>query len=398
MNYGVVAEFNPFHNGHKFLVDSLKKNDGDTVTAVMSESFVQRGECACLSPYERTKSALLNGIDLVLSLPVQYATASAEIFGNGGVSVLASTGVIDSLGFGTETDDKEQLLKCAQILLSENLKPYLDKYLNKGISFPKARQLALADMGEIELSAVLETPNNILAVEYLKAILKNNFELGFIPVKRKGASHDSAEIVGNISSASSIRKLLKSGNDYKELLPEETYEILKKNTENGKAPANFKKIESAILYKLRTMSIDDIKNLPDVSEGLEYRIYDAIKTSFSLDEILEKIKTKRYTHSRLRRIVLCALLNIEKDDLKFSVPYIRVLGFNEKGAILLKEMKEKATLPIITKSSQIEDLSEVAKRTFFLECQARDIFSLCLPIVDECGKVMTDKVIVGNGQ
>ncbi len=394
MNYGVVAEFNPFHNGHKYLVDSLKKNDGDTVTAVMSESFVQRGECACLSPYERTKTALLNGVDLVLSLPVQYATASAEIFGNAGVSVLASTGVINSLGFGAETDNKECIYKCGQILLENDLKPHLDKYLAEGNSFPKARQLAFYDMGEKELSSLLETPNNILAVEYVKSIIKNGYGLDFIPVKRVGANHDSKEISGDFSSASAIRALLRSGEEYENLLPPETCKVLAENVASGKAPADFKKLENTVIYKLRTMSLEEIEQLPDVSEGLQYRIADAVKTSVTLDEILEKIKTKRYTHSRLRRIILCAFLGISKNDVNIPVPYIRVLGFNEKGAKLLKDMKEKATLPVITKYSDISSLNDNAKRTFSLECTARDIFSLCLPSPDECGKVMTDKINV----
>ncbi len=392
MNYGVVAEFNPFHNGHKYLVESLKKNESDTVTAVMSESFVQRGECACLSPYERTKTALLNGVDLVLSLPVQYATASAEIFGNAGVTVLASSGVIDCLGFGAETDDANCLEECAHALLKESLKPFLDKRLSEGNSFPKARQLALSDMCESELSSVIETPNNILAVEYIKSILKNDFDLKVYPVKRLGVSHDSQEIIDNVCSASAVRELLKNGGDCNALLPTDTSSVLKENIKNGKAPADFKKLENALIYKLRTLTLQDIKTLPDVSEGLEYRIFEAVKTSVTLDEILEKIKTKRYTHSRLRRILLCALLGIKKDDLLIPVPYIRVLGFNEKGALLLKNMKNKATLPIVTKSSQIENLSEDAKRTFSLECISRDIFSLSLPIPDECGKVMTDKI------
>ncbi len=396
MNYGVVAEFNPFHNGHKFLVDSLKKNDCDTVTAVMSESFVQRGECACLSPYERTKTALLNGVDLVLSLPVQYATASAEIFGDAGVSVLAATGVIETIGFGAETDNKESLYDCARFLLNDELKPYLDKYLAEGNSFPKARQMALSAIGGKELSSLLETPNNILAVEYIKSNLKNGYGIDFAPVKRVGASHDSNEISGNISSASAIRALLQKGEEYKKLLPFETYRVLTENIKAGKAPVDFEKLETAIVYKLRTMSLEELENLPDVSEGLQYRIQEAVKTSVSLAEILEKIKTKRYTHSRIRRIILCALLNIRKEDLEFSVPYIRILGFNEKGAKLLKEMKEKATLPVISRFSDVEALDSKAKRTFLLESQARDVFSLCLPISDECGKVMTDKIIVDN--
>ena len=153
-------------------------------------------------------------------------------------------------------------------------------------------------------------------------------------------------------------------------------------------------MERAILYKLRSMSIGDFKVLPDVSEGLEYRIFDAVKTSSYLEEILEKVKTKRYTHSRIRRIIICAFLGIKKEDVLAPVPFIRVLGFNENGAKILKKAKETATLPVITKSSEINSLGEDAKRVFELECFARDMLSLALPVRDEFGKEMTDKLIV----
>lgn len=393
MNFGVVAEFNPFHNGHKFLIDYLKENGNNTVTAVMSESFVQRGECACLSPCARTKAALLCGVDLVLSLPVPFATASAERFAFGGVSVLGALGCVDALAFGAENANAENLKKCAEILTSEDFSGNLEKYLDQGLSFPVARQKALEISGGKELSDVLLTPNNILGVEYIKAINKLDLNMEIFPVGRKGAAHDSSVSVDNISSASAIRGTLEKGCSVKRFLPEPSYSILREETENGKAPADYKTLETAILYKLRSMSAEDLRELPDVSEGLEYRFIDGIRTSASLDEILEKVKTKRYTHSRLRRIVLCALLGIKKEDVLMNAPYIRVLGFNEKGAQLLKTAKETASLPVITKFSETEGLDDGAKRVFALECFARDVFSLALPKADFCGKEMTDKIV-----
>ena len=394
MNYGVVAEFNPFHKGHKYLVDTLKENGANTVTAVMSESFVQRGECACISPYERVKMALGNGVDLVLSLPVQYATSSAEFFGNAGVTILGSLGVIDSLGFGAECNSADSLKECAQIITGDEIKPYLEKRLSEGNSFPKARQYALEDMGEEECARILSTPNNILGVEYIKSVLKNEFPMDFKPVVRIGASHDSQDLSDDICSASAIREIMKNEGEFRAFLPEESFRILKENIEKQKAPADYRKLENAVIYKLRTMNVEDFRNLPDVSEGLENRLFNAVRSSNSLDEILEKVKTKRYTHSRLRRIILCAFLGIAKSDLLMPVPYIRVLGFSSKGASLLKEAKEKSLLPIVTRASDIKSLGEDAKRTFFLECTARDLFSLALPVPDECGKEMTDKIIV----
>lgn len=394
MNYGIVAEFNPFHNGHKHIVDFLKNNGENTVAAVMSESFVQRGECACIAPDARVRMALQGGVDLVLSLPVPYATASAERFAEGGVGVLGALGCIDALGFGSESGDIETLMKCAEAITSEEFSPLLENRLNQGLSYPTARQKALRDMYGDGFADALSSPNDILGIEYIKAIRKFDFNILPVPVKRIGSAHDSKVVEGEICSASAIRELIKTGVSYANFVPLSSGEIIENMISSGKSPADFGRLETALLYKLRTMSVDDFKNIPDVSEGLEYRFVEAIRSSVSLNEVLEKVKTKRYTHSRLRRIVLCALLGIAKADAQATVPYIRVLGFNEKGAEVLNQAKKTATLPIVTKSSDFKRLDETAKRLFALECKARDIFSLCLPVPDACGKEMTDKMIV----
>lgn len=394
MNYGIVAEFNPFHNGHKYLIDTIKNNGENTVTVVMSESFVQRGECACASPYTRTKMALMCGADLVLSLPVPYATASAERFAFGGLSVLGGLGCVDALAFGAETNNAENLKKCADALVSDELSQALEKHLDEGVSFPVARQRAVEEISGKEIAAILSSPNNILGVEYIKAINKLGLNMEINPITRKGVEHDSEEAEGDFCSASAIRERLDKNESFKAFLPEESRKILEEEIKNQKAPANYKRLEAAILYKLRSMSAEDFKKLPDVSEGLEYRLCDAVKTALSLDEILEKVKTKRYTHSRIRRIVVCAFLGISKEAASAPVPFIRVLGFNEKGAKILKKAKETATLPIVTKSSDINQLGDEAKSTFELECFARDMLSLALPVRDEFGKEMTDKLIV----
>ncbi len=394
MNYGIVAEFNPFHKGHKYIVDVLKNDGENTVTAVMSESFVQRGECACISPDMRTRMALKCGVDLVLSLPVAYATASAERFAGGGVGVLNALGCIDALGFGSESGNVEILKKCADAITSEEFLPLLENRLNEGVSYPTARQRALRDMYGDDFADALISPNDILGVEYIKAINKLGSGITPVAIKRIGAAHDSDEISRGIRSASAIRGGIKKGEEYENFVEPPVADILKQAIILGKGPADFGKLETALLYKLRTMTVEDFKCIPDVSEGLEYRFMESVRNSVSVNEILEKVKTKRYTHSRLRRIVLCALLGITKQDAQASLPYIRVLGFNEKGAGILKQAKKTATLPIVTKSSDINRLDENAKRQFELECCARDIFSLCLPTPDVCGKEMTDKMIV----
>lgn len=394
MNCGIVAEFNPFHNGHKFLVDTLSENGKNTIIAVVSENFVQRGECACVSSYYRTRMALENGVDLVLSLPVAYATASAERFAQGGVNVLGSLGCIDVLGFGSESGNVEILKKCAQAITTEEFLPLLENRLSEGVSYPTARQNALRDMFGDDFADALATPNDILGIEYIKALNKFGFNMEPCAVKRTGVSHDSQNMSGNIMSASAIRGLLKREKPFSGFLPEKSAVILQEAMEKNKAPADFTALENAFLYKLRTMTTEDFKAIPDVSEGLEFRFVEAIKNSVSVSQILEKVKTKRYTHSRLRRIVLCALLGITSADVSSHLPYIRVLGFNQKGAEVLKKAKNTAALPIVTKSSDLKNLDENAKRAFSLECKARDIFSLCLPEPDVCGKEMTDKLIV----
>ncbi len=394
MNYGIVAEFNPFHNGHKYLVDTIKKDGENTVTVVMSESFVQRGECACVSPYARTKMALECGADLVLSLPVPYATASAERFALGGLSVLGGLGCVDALAFGAESDNAEKLKKCADVLVSDEFPKALEEQLSKGVSFPVARQKAVEEKSSKEIAEILSSPNNILGVEYIKAINKLGLNMGVKPITRKGVAHDSDESNGDFCSASAIREMLENKKSFQGFLPEKSLKILNEEIENQKAPATYKNLETAIIYKLRSMSIENFRELPDVSEGLEYRFFDVVQSSVSLEEILEKVKTKRYTHSRIRRIITCAFLGIKKEDVQAPVPFIRVLGFNENGAKILKKAKEAATLPIVTKSSEINALGDEAKRVFELECFARDMLSLALPVRDEFGKEMTDKLIV----
>ncbi len=393
MNYGIVAEFNPFHNGHKYLVDSLKQNENDTVTAVMSGNFVQRGEPAILDVNKRTRMALMSGVDLVLSLPLPYCSATAEKFAFSGVTILDFLNCLDSLGFGSESNDKETLLECAKNLKTADFNTLVSKSVESGVSFPTAREQAVKELFGETQAKLLQNSNDILGVEYAKALLELNSDLDIVTVKRTGASHDSAEGDGNIRSASHIRTLISDFDEVANFVPEQSLEILKCALEE-KSVIDYKKYELSLLFKLRTMSVEELRELPDVNEGLEYRIYEAVRNSTSYNELLEKIKTKRYTLSRIRRILLFAYLGVTKELLKTPVPYIRVLGFNEKGASLLKECKEKAKLPIITRSKDLKNLDENGRKIFELECKARDLYSLCLENPDICGKEMTEKIII----
>ena len=393
MNYGIVAEFNPFHNGHKYLVDSLKQSEDDVVVAVMSGNFVQRGEPAVLDVNKRTKMALDCGVDLVLSLPFPYCSATAERFALSGVTVLDSLNCLHSLAFGSESNNKEMLLNCAKNLKTKEFNSLVSNLVESGVSFPTAREQAVKELFGEKQSELLQKSNDILGVEYAKALLELNSNLDITTVKRTGAEHDSKKGSKNIRSASLIRTFIDNLDEVKNFVPSESFSVLQKALEEKKV-LDYNKYELSLLFKLRAMTPENLRELPDVNEGLEYRIYDAVRNSTSYNELLEKIKTKRYTLSRIRRILLFAYLGVTKELLETPVPYIRVLGFNEKGASLLKQCKEKAKLPVITRSADLKNLDENGKKIFELECKARDLYSLCLQSPDICGKEMTEKIIV----
>lgn len=349
---GIICEFNPFHSGHRYLIDTVR-NHSDGVVCVMSGNLVQRGEFAVYDKFTRTQSALENGADLVIELPCVYSVMSANGFAKYAVQILEATGIVDEIAFGAECDNIEELKEIAEKVKS--CEEEIKNKMKQGLSYPCARK-------EVVGNNLLDTPNNILAIEYL-----SETKLPCKAVKRIGKGHDTDD---REYSASAIRK---------ELNPEDI--------------CSLKNCEVAVLSKLRTMSKDDFLKIEDVSEGLENRIVEAIRSSTSLEEIYDKIKTKRYTHSRIRRIIIRAYLDITNEYTKI-VPYIRILGFNDKGKELLSEMKKKANLPIISRYGDIKDLSADAKRLFELECKCTDLYNLGYKNPLPCGTEQRSKVII----
>ena len=384
---GIVCEFNPFHNGHKYLIDSVKK-DGDIVVCVMSGNFVQRGEPAILPKELRAKSALENGADIVLELPFLYATASAEIFASSAVEILNSF-VCDKIVFGTENTTLTQLENAVEILLSEDFDVKIKKHLESGVSYPHARQLAF---DEYSCDCDISLPNNILAIEYVSAIKKNKFNIIPITVNRKGADYNDNFAIDNFASATHIRNLISENKDFKKYVPDNTYEIYKSAIENG-TYLNTDKFNISSLSILRTNSVINPESA-NMAEGLENRIASAVKTSGSLDEIYDKAKSKRFTHSRIRRAVLTAIMNVTNDDLKISVPYCRLLGFNAQISNKLGELVKKCKLPFVVNYSDIVNLnSDNASRVFEFENKSSDLYNLSLQKTGVCSTEMTYSVI-----
>ena len=379
--YAVICEYNPFHNGHKYLIDKIKNKD-DCVIAVMSGNFTQRGDVAVCDKFSRAEVAAKNGADLVIELPTVYACAPAETFARGAVEIIDSLGVVDKLCFGAEDDDITMLKEVANAFNNEAFNTELRRNMDSGDYYPKAVQKAIGKIFSPDLSDIVERPNNILAVEYIKALNGTNIEP--ISVKRIGAAHDSREITEIITSSSNIREMIKKGEDYSRFVPD--YKI--NNT------ADIKNLELIMLYKLRTMSREDLSNLPDVSEGLENRIFEAVKTSKSLDELFEKVKTKRYTMARIRRIIISALLGITTDLPLTHAPYTRVLAFNEKGEKLMSKIKANGSLPLITNVAKgYTSLDVNAKRIFDIDITASDIWSLAAEKTEVCKSDFTYGVI-----
>ena len=390
---GIVCEFNPFHNGHKYLIDSVKK-DGDTVVCVMSGNFVQRGEPAIADKRIRAETALLCGADLVIELPVAFSMARAQTFARGGIKILDSLGVVDTLAFRSECGNVERLERTVEAIESEQVNNEIIENLKTGETYASAREKAVRKIFGSDLAEILRNPNDILAVEYISAL---NFLYSKIKpqaIKRISVSHDSPKTDGTFASASLIRDKMKNGEKYKEYMPKDAFEILEKAVNEGNAPADYAKLDIAILAFLRKATAEDFSDVPDVSEGIENRIIAAARNAKTLDEVFDNAKTKRYTHARIRRIVLCAFLGIKNSHLADGLPYIRILGFTDKGRELLHQAVKTASLPITVRLSDISNLGTNSKQIFKLESTATDIYNLTLPQIRESGTEMTDSPVV----
>lgn len=392
---GLVAEYNPYHNGHQYMVTRCREEGATHVVAVMSGNFVQRGSVAIMDKRARAKAALLDGVDLVIELPVPWAVSTAELFAKGGLSILQGLGCVDALAFGCETADKEMLIKAADAVCDIKVHEQIKEELTGGITYAVSRENAVRKLYGDKIADIISKPNNILAVEYLKAMrsLGSNFDI--MPILRRGAEHDSLKENGEFSSASALRIMLERGDEKAfEYMPCGSVAEFKRLQNVGRAPVAIDDSERAILSRLRMLTVEEIKEAPDISEGLENRIYNAIQSATSLEELYSIVKTKRYTHSRIRRIITSLYLGIAPQDALHKVPYIRVLGFNERGREILRAAKDNAAMPIIMKSSQSYDLPEYGKHIFDLECKATNLYNLATPRILPCGTELTDEVIM----
>lgn len=385
--FGIVAEYNPFHNGHKYLVDKAREMGADAVIAVMSGNWVQRGDTSIISKFARTHQALECGVDLVAELPTFWAMATAQKFAKGSIEILEYLG-IDTLIFGSECGDIERIIKTAYCVRSQEFSRFMREMLNIGMAPAKARESAVETIcGNGEL---LRSPNDTLAVEYISAAKSLNSKMRFVAVKRQGTDHDSAKASGEFCSASALREMILAGNlsEAKKYMPEKSFDILYEQFQNGKV-SDIKSLEKTILTALRTTSPEEYKQLPDISEGIENRLQTAVRLSSDLKHLTEYAATKRYTNARLRRLILSTFLKAKADDIPQSVPYIRILGCNAVGAEILKSARINSKLPVIMRSTALK-----GDKVFEFESRASDIYTLSQAVPDPCGSEFTNGVIV----
>ena len=386
---GIVAEYNPFHNGHLYHMEqSIKQTDAEYVVCVVSGNFVQRGNTSIIDKWTKTKMAMANGADLVIELPTIYATSSAENFAEGAIKLLDSLGIVNFISFGMEAKDVAILNNIANVLYQEP-KEYttmLEHELSRGISFPKARETAvMLYLNDIKRYAnVLSGSNNILGIEYLKAIKKLKSNLMPIGIKREKVLYHDQFMIDDFASATAIRKMILSRqfDDIMKVMPRSSYLFLAYELRKGHYVIDLSKFQKEILYILRKMTVEEIANLPDVSEGLENVIKNAANSCNNIIDLVNIIKSKRYTQTRIQRILIYALLGINKkmmENSKKTVPYVRVLGATKKGKELISEMiKKNPKLNLITSPKKFLETShnKILKEMLQTDIYASNVYTL----------------------
>ena len=381
---GIVAEYNPFHRGHAWhIAETRRRLGGDApVVCVMSGHWVQRGECALADKWLRAALALDRGADLVVELPTPWAMASAESFARGAVSLLAATGVVDVLSFGSETGELAPLEEAAAALDAPEYPEKLRAALGRGLSFPAARQEAAG-------AACLSAPNNNLGVEYLRSLRALGSTIRPLTVPRQGAGHDGPA-AGGFASASELRRLFREGRGG------EAAPYLTAPWSGEIADMNY--IQRAVLSRLRTMGEGDWAALPDGggAEGLPARLVKAAREAVSLEDFYTRAKTRRYPHARLRRLALAAFLGLRAAERPAAPPYVRVLGLGGRGRALLRKMKDTCPLPVIVKPAQARELDGPARTLFESEARYTDLYGLCFPAPRPCGAEWIHSPVVGE--
>ena len=347
---GIVAEYNPFHNGHKYHIDKIKEMYKDSViVACISSCFTQRGELSVLNKWDKTRVALLSGVDLVIELPFVYSSQSADIFASGALKLLNELRV-DKIVFGSESNDIEKLYEIASVQVNNSdFDSVVKRYLDDGENYPTSISKALDDFGIERISS----PNDLLGISYVKEIIKNSYDIMPVTIKRTNNYHGNNK--GNILSATEIRKLYSEGSNINKYVPYSS-NILYKN----------KDYFPFLKYQIIN-NYDNLDKYQTTSEGIENRIRKSITKANSLEDMVSFIKTKRYTYNKINRMLIHILTGLTKEEAQEKIDYIRILGFNNKGKNYLNKIKKNTGIPIITRYKDIDSkLLDIEKRATYI--------------------------------
>ncbi|HHY36827.1 MAG TPA: nucleotidyltransferase [Firmicutes bacterium] len=424
---GIIAEYNPLHYGHRHHLQEARRLTGaDVLLCLLSGNFTQRGEPAVVNKWARARMALENGADLVFELPVVYAVRHAQGFASGAVKLLEATGVVDYLVFGSEHGRCTELKALADFLARENLpfRERLKTYLEQGYPFPAARAQGLIDyhkekgipglegLTPEEVKDLIGHPNNILGLEYLQALARTGSTIRPLTIPRLGAGYHEEKLTTPLASATAIRRTLHESGRHallRRFMPPRAWQILREEIEAGRAPLFLDSFTSQIISLLRRTPLAELRRIDGVGEGLENRLKDAARSAGTIEDLLSGLKTKRYTRTRLQRLLFHFLFNFTGEDASDFSPqkdpcYLRLLGFNPRGQRLLKFIKKRATLPLITKPAR--DLlphiraSGRTARMWELECLATDLYVLAYPCPQarRAGQDYTQPLVITAGE
>ena len=389
---GIVAEYNPFHTGHRYQIDFLKENGYETIVVAMSGSRVQRGSLAMMNKHTRAKMALENGVSLVAEIPCPFSVKSAEGYAMAGMQTLKALGV-GAVCFGSECGDSQLLKNIAEYLLTDEYENSLKRYLEQNFAFPTAREKAIFEKFELNKN-VVSASNDILAIEYIKACLKLNWRPEIIALKRKGAGYNQTNEKDGIASASGIRKML---DEYRfdsalNFIPRDSKKTFEQTVDRGSYFMADSRWEKAALFKLRQLSKEDFEKLTDCNSELAGSFEKAAAISNSMEMLYDNLPTKRYTRTRLGRIILSAFLDIT-DDMPKDIQYIRLLGFDKKGEVYLKEISKACPLPVSHSVKILSEKSEHCKAIATAESRTCDAQATFCKFSGEPRQDYTNKIV-----
>lgn len=393
----IICEYNPLHNGHVYHIKETRRNGATHIIALLSSNFVQRGDVALLSKFDRAQLAVKAGADLVIELPAPFSCAAAEDYASGAITLLEQLGIVDELSFGCSTGDIEvlSLLTDAALSTAQIYGKRIVALMREGNSYPAAVWEIVRQRYGKQVAGKMHDPNNLLAIEYMKAIRKSGASFKPFAVSRRCVMHDSMETHEQYASATYIRKSVLDGDlAYIDYVPSYTAKMLADRINEGRT-ATLRRLERAVLYRMRTISEEEMMQVPDMNEALCSRFY-AARNAASLDELLSAVKTKCYTMARIRRAMMCAMAGIRREALRLAPPYARVLAFNDRGCELMGLAQKRSRIPIHSSLAKLREINPACRAFVAMEERVSNVYGLAQREITSSTEDFRARIIKGS--